>query len=94
MASHKSSEADPRITRRDWLIVAAVVICAFLIRLIYLLQYRSCPFFYHETMDPGFHVMWAKAVAAGDTFVTGPYFRAPLYPWLQIIAMLMPYLIE
>lgn len=81
MASISRSGADPHDHRRDWLIAFVVIICAFLVRLIYLLQYRSCPYFFNETMDPGFHAAWAKAIASGESFIDGPYFRAPLYPW-------------
>ena len=33
-------------------------------------------------MDPAFHHEWARAWAAGETFMEGPYFRAPLYTWV------------
>ena len=32
-------------------------------------------------MDPLYHTEWARALAAGETFMEGPFFRAPLYPW-------------
>lgn len=67
-------------TDATWLL--AVFLVALCLRVAYVLQYRSCPFYGHEVMDPLYHKQWAQAVAAGQTFVEGPYFRAPLYPWL------------
>ena len=32
-------------------------------------------------MDAGYHLAWARAVASGETFQEGPFFRAPLYPY-------------
>ncbi len=53
---------------------------AFALRLTYVLQLRSSPLFDHPQMDELYHDQWAQAIAAGETFVEGPYFRAPLYP--------------
>ncbi|MBN2563224.1 MAG: glycosyltransferase family 39 protein, partial [Phycisphaerae bacterium] len=67
--------------RRDVIWLLVIVAAAFCLRLIYVLQFRSCPFYGHEIMDPLYHDQWAKAFAAGEAFVEGAYFRAPLYPW-------------
>ena len=32
-------------------------------------------------MDAAYHDEWARAIASGEAFIEGPYFRAPLYPW-------------
>jgi predicted membrane-bound mannosyltransferase len=59
---------------------AAIVLLAFALRLTYVLQLRSSPLFEHPQMDELYHDQWAQAIAAGETFNQGPYFRAPLYP--------------
>ena len=65
---------------RDGVLLAAIIVTAFSLRLIYLLQLRDCPTFDHPAMDELYHDQWARAIAAGESFVDGPYFRAPLYP--------------
>jgi 4-amino-4-deoxy-L-arabinose transferase-like glycosyltransferase len=32
-------------------------------------------------MDALYHLEWARALARGEDFQPGPFFRAPLYPW-------------
>ncbi|MCP4594570.1 MAG: tetratricopeptide repeat protein [bacterium] len=59
-----------------------IFIVALVLRGVYLYQVRSCPFFGHEIMDPQYHRQWGEAIAASETFTDGPYFRAPLYPWV------------
>ncbi len=71
-----------RLERLDWLIFAGIVALALVVRIIYVLQLRSSPYFEHHVMDPLYHHEWAKAFAEGRRFWEGPYFRAPLYPWL------------
>lgn len=40
------------------------------------------PWFEDPPLDMGYHLEWARTVAAGETFRPGePFFRAPLYPW-------------
>lgn len=67
--------------RRDAIWFLVIFLTAVSLRGVYLYQVRSCPFFGHEIMDPLFHRHWGEAIAAGRTFMEGPYFRAPLYPW-------------
>jgi 4-amino-4-deoxy-L-arabinose transferase-like glycosyltransferase len=64
----------------DLALCGTIVLFAFILRLIYLLQWRHNPMFAHPGMDELYHDQWAQAIAAGKTFVEGPYFRAPLYP--------------
>ncbi|MCB9916325.1 MAG: glycosyltransferase family 39 protein [Planctomycetes bacterium] len=59
-----------------------LVVLAVAVRLVYLLQQRANPFFAYPLMDSLYHVEWARALAAGEDFQPGPFFRAPLYPWL------------
>lgn len=65
---------------RRW-ILPAILLLAFALRLIYVLQSRASPYFAEPQMDAGYHVEWARAFAEGRTFQPGPFFRAPLYPW-------------
>jgi 4-amino-4-deoxy-L-arabinose transferase-like glycosyltransferase len=86
MAEQVSKTQEPRdvgpFVRRDWIVLGAIVLVALLVRLIYLLQYRTCPTFADPIMDPLYHVEWARAFAGGESFMAGePYFRSPLYPW-------------
>ncbi len=67
--------------RRERLVVAAVVLLAFLVRVVYVLQMRSSPLFAQPVMDSLYHVELARAFAEGGDRHPGPFFRAPLYPW-------------
>jgi len=68
--------------RRDLFLVAAIVLAAFCLRLIYILQFRHNPLFAYPMMDPSYNDQWARAFAEGRCFMEGePYFRAPLYAW-------------
>ncbi|MBU0638663.1 MAG: glycosyltransferase family 39 protein [Planctomycetes bacterium] len=77
-----ASPAVPAWDRVDTLILLGVFALALLVRLIYVLQLRASPLFDWPIMDAAYHDEWAQAIAEGRPFVTGPYFRAPLYPWL------------
>ncbi len=70
----------PASTRQRW-ILAAILLGALLLRVVYVLQSRANPYFAEPTMDAGYHLEWARALARGETFQPGPFFRAPLYPW-------------
>jgi tetratricopeptide (TPR) repeat protein len=62
--------------------VGAVLLLAFVLRLVYVLQSRSSPLFDAPQMDAAYHLQWARAFAAGEGFQTGePFYRAPLYSW-------------
>ncbi len=66
--------------RTRW-IVAALVVLAVALRVVYVLQQQANPFFSAPLMDAAYHYQWAQALAGGEEFQEGPYFRAPLYPW-------------
>ncbi|MGD8453557.1 MAG: tetratricopeptide repeat protein [Phycisphaerae bacterium] len=65
---------------RDVLLFALIVLVALGLRVIYDLQLRHSPLFADPSMDELYHDQWGQAIAAGRSFVDGPYFRAPLYP--------------
>lgn len=67
--------------RRETWLGFAIVLLAFALRVTHVLAMRSSPDFDAPQMDAAYHVAWARAVAAGETFQSGPFFRAPLYPW-------------
>ncbi|MEW6249306.1 MAG: tetratricopeptide repeat protein [Planctomycetota bacterium] len=62
-----------------WLLI--IIAVAVTVRFIYVFQYQSSPTFDDHDMDPLYHHQWAAAFARGESFVQGPYFRAPLYTW-------------
>ncbi|MBN2537403.1 glycosyltransferase family 39 protein [candidate division WOR-3 bacterium] len=64
-----------------WFFIIAAA--GFALRLVHLLQARgSDPLFNAPQLDMLYHHQWATAIANGVDFVPGPFFRAPLYPWL------------
>ena len=73
---------DPAWTRRERWALLALVACAILLRWFHVWRMGDSPFFHQPTMDPAFHLEWAQSFAAGERFQPGPYFRAPLYPWI------------
>ena len=64
-----------------WLLPVIIVICAFLIRFIYLTQIQSMPTFDSPTMDEQYHLELANQIN-NDNLPAEPFFRAPLYPYL------------
>ena len=71
----------PAPAGRDWVAVLIVGL-ALLVRAIYVFEQRANPFAEYPLMDSLYHLDWARALAAGEDFQPGPFFRAPLYPWL------------
>jgi tetratricopeptide (TPR) repeat protein len=60
---------------------SAIVLVAFCLRMIYLLQIESIPLFYHLAGDGGTYDEWAQRIAAGDWLGQGVFYQAPLYPY-------------
>ena len=63
--------------------------CAFLVRLLYLLEIDSIPLFYNLAGDGRTYDEWGQKIAAGDWLGQGVFYQAPLYPYflgfLQVI---------
>ena len=63
--------------------------CAFLVRLLYLVEIDSIPLFYHLAGDGRTYDEWGQRIAAGDWLGQGVFYQAPLYPYflgvLQVI---------
>jgi len=62
-------------------LLGAIVLAALAIRLVYLQQIRSIPFFYELVSDAEKYNDWARAIAAGDWLGEGVFYQAPLYPY-------------
>ena len=61
--------------------LVGLFVLAVLIRVVYVLQMQASPAFEAPFMDALYHWEWAGALAGGERFQEGPFFRAPLYPW-------------
>jgi tetratricopeptide (TPR) repeat protein len=66
---------------RDRILVVAIAVAAFVVRLFYLIEMRSSPTFDSPLLDPLYHDRWASRLAAGDWLGGEVFFRAPLYPY-------------
>ncbi len=73
------------LKKNKWPLV--VFLAAFLIRLIYLIQYRSNPSFYFPMVDEQWHFSWAKEIIGGNFWGSDAYFRGPLYPYFLAILL-------
>jgi len=80
----------PTATRSWWnspsiVFEIGLVLLALVLRLIYLSQVRDNPFFTSPTMDPAYHLQWAKEILSGNLWGAEAYFRAPLYPYMLAV---------
>ena len=71
---------------RDPALVMSIFLLALIVRLIYLWQVQSSPFFDTPVGDAGWHDAWARSLLEGGWRYPGVFFRAPLYPYF--LAML------
>lgn len=55
---------------------------AFVIRLVYLLQIKSNPYFYSPMVDELWNIQWAKEILNTSFWGGDVYFRGPLYPYV------------
>ena len=60
---------------------------AFLIRLVYLLQIKSNPFFYHPIVDELWNIRWAQDILTNSFWGHEVYFRGPLYPYFLALLL-------
>jgi 4-amino-4-deoxy-L-arabinose transferase-like glycosyltransferase len=68
-------------------VALGIFLLALAVRVLYVLALRDHPRFDAPIMDPGYHLAWARSMAEGVEFQSGPFFRAPLYP-MALAAML------
>ncbi len=69
-----------KIDYKKWAILIFGV--AFIIRLVYLLQIKSNPFFNSPMVDELWNIQWAEEILTKSFWGTQVYFRGPLYPYL------------
>jgi tetratricopeptide (TPR) repeat protein len=70
-----------RLTAREiWALV--IFMLALTLRLAYFFQVKAnFPGWDSPTIDPLYHDLWAKQIAAGNILGSGPFFRAPFYAY-------------
>ncbi len=91
----ETMETNPQEVRRDgpgvtagwgsrerWFLLS-LLIAAFAFRAWNAHAMRANPRFDEPVMDGLYHLEWAQAILAGETFQEGAFFRAPLYPWFM-----------
>jgi tetratricopeptide (TPR) repeat protein len=66
---------------KETFLLVGLFLLAFVIRLIYLNQIKSNPYFDTPQIDELWHHNWAKEIAGGDFLGKEVFFRAPLYPY-------------
>ncbi|MEM9382763.1 MAG: tetratricopeptide repeat protein [Planctomycetota bacterium] len=89
----RSLDGHPDRPARRWLRSVPLLVfgVAAALRIAYVLALRGHPQFDAPAMDAGYHMAWANAVAAGEEFQDGPFFRAPLYPlFLALLVAALP----
>ncbi len=74
-----------KLSHKQWAILIFGV--AFIIRLIYLLQIKSNPFFLSPMVDELWNIRWATEIIEKSFWGTEIYFRGPLYPYLLALVL-------
>ncbi len=82
-ATQGGSQVAPGWTPRERWILVAILLLAFVFRVWNAQSMRTNPRFDEPVMDGLYHLDWARAMLAGETFQEGAFFRAPLYPWFM-----------
>lgn len=70
-----------RLSKPEKQFLIGLFFLSLFLRVIYLLQSQSSPFFYNLTLDPLYHDLWGGLIASGDWLGQGVFFRAPLYAY-------------
>jgi tetratricopeptide (TPR) repeat protein len=73
------------IDYRKWAIL--IFGMALLVRIIYLLQIKSNPFFSTPIVDELWHLQWAQDILTKSFWGTEVYFRGPLYPYFLALLL-------
>jgi 4-amino-4-deoxy-L-arabinose transferase-like glycosyltransferase len=68
--------------RRDLMAAGAVFLFALILRLVYLCQIDSIPYYQFPIMDARSYDQWAQEIAAGDWLGKQAFYQAPAYPYL------------
>ncbi len=80
--------ADPRAWRRDLIGAVGVVLLAFAVRFVYLLQARDCPMFDGVVVDGESYWTWSDEIVAGNWVGDRIFYQAPLYPYFLALTKL------
>ena len=75
------------MSSRTFKLVLAIVLGALALRVGYVLEAHSNPMQQAPQMDARYHLEWAEALISGEDHHSGPFFRAPLYPWFLAAAL-------
>lgn len=64
-------------------LIGFILLGAALLRIIFLVQhFENNPTWDTPVVDAFYHDQWAQEISAGDIWGDGPFFRAPLYPYI------------
>jgi tetratricopeptide (TPR) repeat protein len=77
----------PAGRKRFLLWFALLFMLAFLLRLIFLLQFKETTFFHSTGMDSLYYLKWAACIRDGVPFINEAYFMGPLYPFFLSLLM-------
>jgi len=68
---------------KELTIICAITGLGLILRVIFMISLKSdWPGWDSPTIDALYHHVWAQQIADGNLFGGGPYFRAPLYPFM------------
>jgi tetratricopeptide (TPR) repeat protein len=67
--------------KKELYFLFGIFVFSFVLRLVYLSQMSSNPYFTSPTMDAFYHDLWAQAIAQGNWIGDQVFFRAPFYPY-------------
>jgi tetratricopeptide (TPR) repeat protein len=70
-----------RFLQKETFLIVGLFLLAFAVRLLYLNQIKSNPYFDTPQIDELWHHNWAKEIAGGEWIGKEVFFRAPLYPY-------------
>ena len=71
--------------RRVWAVL--IFAAALLLRVIYLLQIKSSPFFLAPMVDEQWNIQWANEILNGNFWGSEVFFRGPLYPYFLALLL-------
>jgi len=67
--------------KKELYFLLGIFVFSFVLRLVYLSQISSNPYFTLPTMDALYHDLWAQSIAQGNWIGDQVFFRAPFYPY-------------
>jgi len=73
------------LSGRGWAIIVFGIALA--VRLVYLLQIRSNPYFYTPIVDELWHLQWATDILKTNFWGDEAFFRGPLYPYFLALLL-------